>query len=310
MLRHLLIISPAGTVLYDREFVKLIAQPRLTGSLITAILKVCSDVTGLPASYVEIGAVAVSIRTDAGRTGIICALFHDVQDGKQLGQLVATELLRLFLDRFRQHVSPPPVNLGIFQSFHSKILEGIRSSVRLVVDELQRCVPSIELCFLASNGRISHSTVDIDGVGVMANLSALREYAEELSTMIVWRLSFVETPPPTNMYKPLRLCSCYCCAHSGCARGHVQPDCIGASGESSGHSCNRADAAGGRHAPDSTASGSPGANYSCSFINSTSIRAVTAHARLDPHHFEFIAGRSFVFRCFCCLVVILLLFLH
>ncbi|KJE90310.1 hypothetical protein CAOG_01640 [Capsaspora owczarzaki ATCC 30864] len=180
MLRHLLIISPAGTVLYDREFVKLIAQPRLTGSLITAILKVCSDVTGLPASYVEIGAVAVSIRTDAGRTGIICALFHDVQDGKQLGQLVATELLRLFLDRFRQHVSPPPVNLGIFQSFHSKILEGIRSSVRLVVDELQRCVPSIELCFLASNGRISHSTVDIDGVGVMANLSALREYAEEL----------------------------------------------------------------------------------------------------------------------------------
>ena len=42
MLRNVLVITDGGLVLFSKEFVNALAQPRLVGSLLTAILEVAS----------------------------------------------------------------------------------------------------------------------------------------------------------------------------------------------------------------------------------------------------------------------------
>ena len=61
MLRNVLIISDAGLVLFSKEFVSAVAQPRLVGSLLTAMLEFSSNNVGAPVCYIEMSNVAVSI---------------------------------------------------------------------------------------------------------------------------------------------------------------------------------------------------------------------------------------------------------
>ena len=155
MLRNVLIISDGGLVLFSKEFFNTVSQPRLVGSLLTAILEFSTNNVGAPVSYLEFSTIAVSICSSKGpedaklmlerpstassgsaspapphlsrhksdfhnpverhetpsatpkqtprRSGggsLICALFHDVEDGPELGRLIAVELLSSFRRQF------------------------------------------------------------------------------------------------------------------------------------------------------------------------------------------------------------------
>ena len=54
MLRNVLIFSSSGLILFSKEFVDSVSQPRLIGSLITALIEFSTTVTGMPVSYIEL----------------------------------------------------------------------------------------------------------------------------------------------------------------------------------------------------------------------------------------------------------------
>lgn len=61
MLRNVLVISDGGLVLFSKEFVNAVAQPRLVGSLLTAMLEFSTNNVGAPVCYIEMSTIAVSI---------------------------------------------------------------------------------------------------------------------------------------------------------------------------------------------------------------------------------------------------------
>ena len=99
MLRNVLLMSSSGLVLFSKEFVKSVSQPRMVGSLLTAMIEFSSRVTGMPVSVIELNNVCVVIVTDAAAQ-IFCAVFHDSEDGPEFGTLIATELLRTFVEDY------------------------------------------------------------------------------------------------------------------------------------------------------------------------------------------------------------------
>ena len=54
MLRNVIIITTSGLVLFSKEFVDSLSQPRLLGSLMTALIEFSNKVTGMPVGYIEL----------------------------------------------------------------------------------------------------------------------------------------------------------------------------------------------------------------------------------------------------------------
>jgi hypothetical protein len=54
MLRHILIITSSGLVVFEKIFVGGIEQPRLVGSLLTALMEFARQYAGLRVKYLEL----------------------------------------------------------------------------------------------------------------------------------------------------------------------------------------------------------------------------------------------------------------
>lgn len=54
MLRDIIIISSSGIVLFSKDFVNVVSQPRLTGPLIKAIMELSTSTIGQPVSYMAL----------------------------------------------------------------------------------------------------------------------------------------------------------------------------------------------------------------------------------------------------------------
>jgi hypothetical protein len=97
MIRTVILISASGLVLFQKSFVNAVTQPRLIGSLLTAMIEFSSKVAGMPLSYIELAGCAVSVVT---HPGVNCALFYDLDDGPDFGKLIATQILLAFADTY------------------------------------------------------------------------------------------------------------------------------------------------------------------------------------------------------------------
>ena len=121
MLRNVLIIATtSGLPLFSKEFLNAVAQPRLIGSLLTAMMEWAVRTTGMPVTYIELSNVAVTIVKDE-TAGICCALFHDRSDGPSFGKLVASQILYAFLEEYSGEVMGLGPNLKDFHGFHAKV---------------------------------------------------------------------------------------------------------------------------------------------------------------------------------------------
>mmetsp|Transcript_39911 Transcript_39911/g.106648 ORF Transcript_39911/g.106648 Transcript_39911/m.106648 type:complete len:316 (-) Transcript_39911:1287-2234(-) len=241
MLRNVLIITDGGLVLFSKVkngnlSISAVSQPRLVGSLLTAIVEFSTNNVGSPVSYIEMSSVAVSIcssrsssapcnfegaqghrslgpRTDAlphhllplsrqysesqasslqGGTKaktkesfLICALFHDVEDGPELGRLVGRELLSSFQDQFGSILSKigggtPHINLNEFDGFHGRIPGILRGIIGPVVARLSASKGIQASLLLTDDDRIAYCTADgIDSLSLGANLVALVTLAHD-----------------------------------------------------------------------------------------------------------------------------------
>lgn len=66
-------------------------QPRLLGSLLTAMVEFSKVAAGMQVAYVELTGVAVTLVGNEA-TNTFCALFHDREDGATFGRLIASEV--------------------------------------------------------------------------------------------------------------------------------------------------------------------------------------------------------------------------
>ena len=96
MLRNIIIIgATSGLVLFSKEFSNSISQPRMVGSLITAIIEFGQQTTGMGVCYIELSSISVAIVANEDAK-IVCALFYDREDGALFGRLICGEILKAF----------------------------------------------------------------------------------------------------------------------------------------------------------------------------------------------------------------------
>jgi hypothetical protein len=210
MIRTLILISQSGLVLFIKSFVNAVSQPRLIGSLLTAMIEFSSKVAGMPLAYIELLGCGVSIVTnDVAKVN--CAIFYDLDDGDpEFGKLIATEILLAFSDTYSASLGGIARDLNTFQEFQYQISSVIRNSVRPVLDKL-RSERGIQAAVLVTN-QATYTKKEIDQIGVQANLGALLGAATDVLTagdledaptqifidagaktrLVVWRLQEVD----------------------------------------------------------------------------------------------------------------------
>ncbi|DAZ98397.1 TPA: hypothetical protein N0F65_000111, partial [Lagenidium giganteum] len=181
MLRNVLIMAASGIVLFSKEYVNTIAQPRLVGSLVTAMLEFSAKTTGNPVSYIELSNVAVTVVSNESHK-VFCAMFHDTNDGATFSSFIAKEILDAFIAEYRAELGAVGHNLRDFHRFHYRILAIIRDSVRTVLRKLQQQRGILKAIFVTDSG-VTHSTVDVDQIGVLANLQALLNASSDIMAL-------------------------------------------------------------------------------------------------------------------------------
>eukprot|EP00124_Ichthyophonus_hoferi_P002380 Ihof_evm9s159 gene=Ihof_evmTU9s159 len=183
MLHNLLIIHASGTVLYSKEFIPIQgggkSQNSMIGNLITALLQHCQSCTSLPATYVELSTVAISIAIASSHNKVMCVLFHDKEDGQCFGKMVAVEIVRVFVDEFSFVLDGPISNTTQFLSFYTKIAAAIRATIRPILTEVSD-IRGVKMSAVTLDNNLLYSTTSIDQLSLVANLQAFIGYAVDL----------------------------------------------------------------------------------------------------------------------------------
>ncbi|ETV65596.1 hypothetical protein H257_17746 [Aphanomyces astaci] len=182
MLRNVLLMATSGLVLFSKEFVNAIAQPRLIGSLLTAILEFSAKTTGAPVSYMEFAHVAVAVVTNE-HAKVFCAIFLDVCDGPKFGSFIAKEILAAFVNEYAGDLGNIGHNLRDFHGFHYKISEVIRESAKPILATLQQH-RGIQKAILVTDDTVTYATVDVDHLGVLVNLQSLRTLSADMMAFV------------------------------------------------------------------------------------------------------------------------------
>eukprot|EP00871_Galdieria_phlegrea_P005571 jgi/Galph1/6014/GphlegSOOS_G4750.1 len=135
MLHNLLIISSSGLVLYSREFSNNLAQPRLIGSLLTALTEFSKRNMALPVSHIELENFSVAV-TVSESTRMICAVFIDKSDDLYFGRLISTELLFSFSQLYTE-IADDSQKLDDFGEFSTRLPDVLVNCIGCVLNELK-----------------------------------------------------------------------------------------------------------------------------------------------------------------------------
>ena len=184
MLRNVIIMATSGLVLFTKEFTNSIAQPRLVGSLITAIIEFGQQSTGMGVSFIELSNVSISIVVNEGAK-IFCALFYDREDGVVFGRLLCSEILQAFNQEYSTDFTQFGRNLKDFYGFQKKIPNIVRMAVKPVLQQLAMAHECIRKVVLVSDREIIDITINrVDSLSMLANLNALTDLCVDTSKSI------------------------------------------------------------------------------------------------------------------------------
>ncbi|KAJ1407601.1 hypothetical protein B484DRAFT_337174 [Ochromonadaceae sp. CCMP2298] len=184
MLRNVIIIgSTSGLVLFSMEFAKGVSQPRLIGSLITAIIEFGRQTTGMGVCYIELSNVSITIVSNEDAK-VVCALFYDRDDGVTFGRLICNTILSSFTQDYSVDFIQMGRNLKDFYGFNKKIGNVIRFAPRRVLQKLGM-LPAIKQIHLINDRELIYSTrKDCDELSVLANLQAFTELCTDIMSSI------------------------------------------------------------------------------------------------------------------------------
>ncbi|CAM9853329.1 unnamed protein product [Phaeothamnion confervicola] len=155
-------------------------QPRMVGSLLTAMMEFSVLTAGMPVSYIELTSLAVTI-AGSEATKVFCALLHDREDGAAFGRLIATEVLNAFVEDYANDLGSG-FNLKDFHGFHQRIAGVIRKSAQPAIDKLGLAKGVLKAVLVGEDARQIFQTEEIDQLGVLANLQALIGLSTDIMT--------------------------------------------------------------------------------------------------------------------------------
>jgi len=172
-------MQQSGLVLFSKEFINSIAQPRLVGSLITAIIEFGQQTTGMGVCFIELTHVSITIVTN-DTAKIFCALFYDREDGVIFGRLVCSEILNAFTQEYSSDLTQFGRNLKDFHGFHRKINNVVKLSVKPILLGLEGQV-GIRKVLLINNGEIIDTPNSrVDQLGLLSSLSFITELCNDI----------------------------------------------------------------------------------------------------------------------------------
>ncbi|GAB9463660.1 hypothetical protein Gpo141_00001110 [Globisporangium polare] len=171
MLRNVLIMASSGIVLFSKEYVNGVAQPRLVGSLVTAMLEFSAKTTGAPVSHIELSNVSVTVVTNEAHK-VFCAMFHDTTLKPGFSSLIAKEILDAFIIEYGAELGQVGHNLRDFHRFHYRIPSVIRDAIKPILRKLQQQRGILKAIYVTED-TVTYATVDVDQIGVLANLQSL-----------------------------------------------------------------------------------------------------------------------------------------
>jgi hypothetical protein len=170
-LHTVLIISASGMLLYSSKTTTKLLQPRMTGSLLTALIELCVSSTGQQINYIEMTELSVSLSVDT-RTGVICASFHDTRDTEDLCSIVSREHLMAFISYFQDvdFKSTAALNTNTFLSFNNRSKDIMKSCIRQVLALLCDSEKKIfHSSYITKEYAISYGDL-IDEISLQANM--------------------------------------------------------------------------------------------------------------------------------------------
>lgn len=180
MLRNILIMASSGLVLFSKEFANGIAQPRLVGSLITAIIEFSQQTTGMGVSYIDLSNISIAIVFNEA-VKVFCALFYDRSDGKLFGKLICSEILNAFIHDYSSEFAQFGLNLRDFRRFHRKIADVVHYAVRPVLTHLESIPAVLKALLVRELEVIDSQRDDTDDFAILSRLPMLMEMANEAS---------------------------------------------------------------------------------------------------------------------------------
>jgi len=174
MLLNLIIMTGAGLVIFEKEWVESkLEKSSLFGSLIRSMLEFSKQSTMMIPVYLEFGTVSISIVEDP-KTKLICTLIHEISDGEHFGQIIASQILRSFLDTFNDvSFSSGTVNVSMFSVFSSKILDAISQSIIVILQDVQRNKGVQSALLIYDDGTAKTPMQEEDQFGFVANLQPI-----------------------------------------------------------------------------------------------------------------------------------------
>jgi len=181
---NVLILAQSGLVLFAKDFVKaVIEQPRLLGSLLTAMTEFSERCSGMKPTFIEMSSLAVTLVHDES-VKLVCALVHDRADSPSFGRLIASEILASFVDEYSpERFQGTRPSLGVsdlkdFGAFDKKIKGIVKNSVRPVLQRLQAKEAVVRALFVTEEEVAQTGEAEVDQFKVLANLEGIMSYAD------------------------------------------------------------------------------------------------------------------------------------
>ncbi|KNC85851.1 hypothetical protein, variant, partial [Sphaeroforma arctica JP610] len=149
-------------------------------SLLTAMLQMSRDSVGCVPSHLETDQGGISFCVDEFETGTICALFHDLSVPEDLGHILASEMLHLFIEDNRTVLvntgRPSMSSTYVFPD--RRIAQTVRNSMTTLLDNLQD-EPGIRICGLSNQDSCDpfFTRIAVDQHAFDANITGVIESA-------------------------------------------------------------------------------------------------------------------------------------
>jgi hypothetical protein len=195
MIRNLLIMASSGLVLFNKQFLNSIEQPRMVGSLITAIMEFATQTTSMNVSYIELTNVSITIVVNEA-TNIFCALFFDRYDGPIFGKMLCKAILEAFVQDYAYSSEMAHFggrNLKDFHSFQHKIQSIILMTTKQALIRLELHI-FVEKSFIVYKYEVIHTGREIeDGitVGELSIFANNQELIDLCDSLCKHKLSFL-----------------------------------------------------------------------------------------------------------------------
>jgi len=148
------------------------------GSLLRTIQEFAKQTTAMSVSYIEFDNVAISM-VKSDKDSVYCILFHDIDDGAPLGNIIANQILRSFLDLHRGKLRGV-TNVAQFESFSAKLPDVIKGVFFIICTKLRSERGIHGVILLSADGEAITSGNWDDELAIIANIQSLLSASQEL----------------------------------------------------------------------------------------------------------------------------------